>query len=120
MPRNVRPGIIRHRKTGNFFSADNAPFSNERLSWEARGLLAYLLSKPDNWQVRLHDLMARGPAGEHKIRRMLRELEENGYLVRERHRRADGTYYSVTRVYENPDADSARVELGLDEAAAEY
>jgi len=29
---------------------------NNELSYGARGMMAYLLSKPDNWQVRMADL----------------------------------------------------------------
>jgi len=80
----------------------NSVFNDELLSWEARGLMGYLLSKPDDWQVRLHDLLKRGPAGEHKIRRVLRELSEAGYLRRERIQRVDGTFGWVTTIYESP------------------
>jgi len=94
--------IVRVHKTGKFVMVDNAVFEDERLSWEARGLLGYLLSKPDNWQVRLFDLVRRGPAGEHKIRRMLRELEQYGYLRRERFRRVDGTFGWSCTIFEDP------------------
>jgi hypothetical protein len=94
--------IVRIPKVEKYFVVDNAIFSNERLSWEARGLMGYILSKPDDWQVRLHDLIRRGPAGEHKIRRMLRELQQFGYLRRERMKRFDGTFAWVTTVFEVP------------------
>jgi len=81
---------------------DNAVFSDERLSWEARGLMGYLLSKPDDWDVRLHDLTSRGPAGEFKIRRMLAELRTAGYIRRERISGPDGTFSWITTVYESP------------------
>ena len=67
-----KPTIMRLRKVANFLVVANALFSDERLSWEACCLMGYLLTKPDNWRVRGHDLVAHGPAGVHKIRRMLR------------------------------------------------
>jgi len=85
-----------------YFVVDNALFNDESLSWEARGLMGYLLSKPDHWQVRLHDLMKRGPAGEHKLRRILRELLHAGYLQRWRIKRPDGTFDWVTTIHEAP------------------
>jgi hypothetical protein len=94
--------IVRIPKVEKYFVVDNALFSDDRLSWEARGLMGYLLSKPDDWQVRIHDLMRRGPAGEHKVRRMLRELQELGYLRRERIQRYDGTFAWETTIYEVP------------------
>ncbi len=94
--------IVRAPKLEKYFKVANAVFSDERLSWEARGLMGYLLSKPDDWQVRLHDLVRRGPAGEHKIRRMLRELDAAGYLRRERFRRFDGTFSWTFTIFEDP------------------
>jgi len=94
--------IFRLEKTDNYARIANAVFEDSRLSWEARGLLGYLLTKPDDWRVRLHDLIARGPAGEHKVRRILRELEEFGYLYRQRLRRNDGTFGWLVFVLEHP------------------
>ena len=68
---NQKLTIIRGPKVAHYFVVDNALFCDERLSWEARGLMGYLLSKPDDWKVRLYDLVARGPAGVHKIQRIL-------------------------------------------------
>ena len=67
--------ILRVPKERNFTVLDNRLLTDKALSWEARGLLCYLLSKPDDWQVRLYDLIRRGPAGEHKIRRTLEALQ---------------------------------------------
>jgi hypothetical protein len=98
----IEPTIVRAPKIRGYFKAANAVFSDERLSWEARGLMGYLLSKPDDWQVRLHDLLRRGPAGQHKIRRMQRELEAYGYLRSRRFRRDDGTFSWTFTIYEDP------------------
>lgn len=93
--------IIRVKKNENYFASSNEPFNDERLSWEARGAMGYLLSKPDDWQVRFYDLVNRGPAGEHKMRRILKELEKYGYLERERIQKEDGTFDWISTVYEN-------------------
>lgn len=105
--------IIRVKKNENYFASSNEPFNDERLSWEARGVMGYLLSKPDDWRVRFYDLINNGPAGEHKMRRILKELEELGYLERERIQKEDGTFDWLSTVYENstisrksPDGDT--------------
>lgn len=104
--RRIKPGdevtIIRLPKVGNFLVVTNAIFEDENLSWEARGLLGYLLSKPDNWQVRYFDLLRRGPAGQYKIRRMLRELEAAGHLRRRRMRHSDRTFSWTITIFESP------------------
>lgn len=94
--------IIRVRKTEKYFVASNEPFNDARLSWEARGLMGYLLSKPNNWQVRMTDLKNKGPAGEDKIKRMLAELREYGYMNRIRIQREKGHFDWITEVYESP------------------
>ena len=94
--------IVRVRKDARYFAASNEPFNDKRLSWEARGLMGYLLSKPDHWEVKLADLENNGPAGEHKLGRMLSELRAAGYMNRIRVRHEDGTFSWVTEVYESP------------------
>ena len=94
--------ILRVPKREKYFKVANSVFSDSRLSWEARGVMGYLLSKPDDWQVRLHDLIRQGPAGEHKMRRILRQLEAARYLHRERFRRADGTFDWFFVIFEDP------------------
>jgi hypothetical protein len=98
-----RKTIVRTPKVERYVVVDNAVFNDERLSWEARGLMGYLLTKPDHWQVRLHDLLTHGPAGEHKLRRILEELRKARYVRRHRIRRADGTFEWITMIYESPD-----------------
>ncbi len=95
--------IYRTPKVKSFLVVENSVFSDERLSWEARGLMGHLLTKPDHWQVRLHDLMARGPAREHKIRRMLQELRDLGYMRTHRFTRPNGRFEWVTTIFEVPD-----------------
>ncbi len=94
--------IHRLDKRDHYLRVDNAVFEDAELSWEARGLLGYLLTKPDQWQVRIHDLVAHGPARMKKVKRMLAELEEHGYLRRWRFRREDGSFEWDAEVYESP------------------
>jgi hypothetical protein len=93
---------IRVKKDARYFSASNEPFNDKRLSWEARGLMGYLLSKPDNWEVRSADLEEQGPAGSRKVKRMLAELRICGYMNRIRTKMPDGKFVWTTEVYESP------------------
>jgi hypothetical protein len=74
--------IVRTSKRSNFVSIDQRALSDLSLSWEAKGLHAYLLSRPDNWEVRVAQLVKYGHAKRDKIYRMLRELVEQGYAER--------------------------------------
>lgn len=94
-------GIYRVNKTRDYFTASNEPFNDTRLSWEARGVMGYLLSKPDGWQIRESDLIKQGPAKHHKITRVMKELKACGYVRRHRTRNQDGTFKWVSEIYES-------------------
>jgi hypothetical protein len=96
--------IHRTHKFRRFVMIDNAVFENRSLSWEARGLLGYILTKPDHWIVRVGDLVAHGPARREKLRATMQELELAGYLRRRRIRVEGGRISWLTEVYERPQA----------------
>ena len=65
-----------------------------RLSRSARGLLAELLSLPPDRQVTAEALAETGPERRDAIRRMLRELEDAGYIERRKERDDRGRWRS--------------------------
>jgi len=81
---------------------DNTVFVARALSPEARWALGYLLSKPNNWELRMTDLQHQAGCGRDKVRRMIRELEASGHLVRQRTHRADGRWVWESVIYEQP------------------
>lgn len=94
--------IIRVQKNSNYFVASNIPFNDTRLSWAARGVMAYLLSKPDGWVVRFVDLVEKGDLKRHAMRTALKQLQEHGYMVRQRIQNDKGKFEWTTIVYETP------------------
>jgi len=85
--------IIRTPHRERFAVIDKRALEDDRLSWRARGLLAYLLSKPDYWEVMVGHLVKAAPTGRTIVRSTLRELEEFGYIVRtDQSHRGDGTF----------------------------
>ncbi|NEB75972.1 hypothetical protein G3I40_12175 [Streptomyces sp. SID14478] len=61
-----------------------------RMSRRARGLLVELLSHRDGFGISLTMLLRNGPEGKDALSAALRELEQHGYLRRERERDARG------------------------------
>lgn len=104
--------IVRVRKDTRYFTASNEPFVDESLSWESRGLMGYLLTKPNNWEVRIADLEKKGPAGNHKMRRMLAELRRAGYMNRIRLTLEKGKFDWVTEVFESPSLNPRKSASG--------
>lgn len=91
------------RPTTNFTVLDNATVvRNQRLSWKARGLLAYLLSLPDGWQTSSANLARVAPDGRDSVLTGLSELEAAGFLRRHRVRDSKGRIRTVTVVYDSP------------------
>jgi len=105
---------VRVKKDFRFFVASNEPFNDTRLSWEARGVMGYLLSKPDGWIVRNGDLYKQSPAGVKKTKRILKELQDFGYLVRERIQNEDGTFDYESTVYESLSLNPTVVPKSVD------
>jgi hypothetical protein len=102
--------IIRRGETltGNYYILDKHISEDARLSWEARGLLVFLLGKPNAWAVSIQHLINCSPsAGRDRISRMINELKKFGYLTHQRGRKSDGTLgdseYVVREIPEMPD-----------------
>lgn len=89
------------RPESNFYILDKAISENKQLSFAGRGLLVFLLGKPDHWVVSVQNLInetakAVGKkSGREHVYALLRELETVGYLSRERVR-ADGGEFGHT------------------------
>lgn len=85
----------------------NQALQNQQLSWKARGLLAYLLSLPDDWRVYVTELADHSTDGTAATRSGLQELIDADYVKRERRRDDEGKFAGWTYlVYENPRPDS--------------
>lgn len=93
------------RPTAAFTVLSNAVLRDSRLSFKARGLLAYLLSLPDNWQTSAEHLATQSPDGAYSIRTALTELEEAGFIRRTKHRDDLGRVRTVTTVFDTPQPD---------------
>ena len=86
-PGNGLRTVIRRapRPESNFYFLSKDISEDKRLSWAARGLLVFLLGKPDHWQVSPAALVnetrnhARG-TGRDGVYAILKELREVGYL----------------------------------------
>ena len=68
------------------------PLQDKNLSWKAKGLLAYLLSLPDDWKIYETELVNHATDGKDSLKSGIKELLENGYLTRESNRSKDGQF----------------------------
>lgn len=96
--------IRRAKRNVNYVILSKTGLEDVRLSWKAKGLLAYLLGKPDNWTVIAEFLVTQSTDGRTAVLSGLKELEEFGYLVRTKLRNEDGTFQPDSIVYDEPEA----------------
>ena len=75
--------IIRVQKNSNYSIISNVHLQDETLSWKAKGILSYLLSKPDNWQVYIAHLKNQSTDGRDATASGIRELINAGYISRD-------------------------------------
>lgn len=94
------------RLADNFTVLSNSVINDDRLSFRARAVLIWLLSKPADWCIRSEAIAAQSPAeGREAIRTAMRELASLGYLVREKIQDERGRWSTIQTVYEVPATD---------------
>jgi len=92
----------------------NSTLQDKSLTFEARGLLAMLLSLPEDWEIHKSWLQGQSvKCGRDKLTRMLKELQDSGYVRKKMNQRDDGKFSDIdwlvyptaqlkTRSTENP------------------
>lgn len=95
---------VEHRT--QFTVIDSRTINDEALSLRSKGLLVWLLDKPDGWRVNSVEISKQCKEGRDAVRTALAELEEAGYLTREKYRGADGRWVTGSVIRERPLAES--------------
>ena len=95
--RSARPHL-------NYSVVHNELIEDRRLSFKARGILIYLLSKPDHWRTSMAQLASVSPEGIHAVRTGMKELETLGYIKRLRKQNSAGQWSMTTIVFDQPQA----------------
>jgi hypothetical protein len=75
--------IVRRRRTRNFTILENEVVEDQRLALDEIGLLTWLRSRPDDWEVSRLAIGKRFGIGKEKVGRIFRSLIECGWMVRE-------------------------------------
>lgn len=104
--------IIRSNRQTNYTVIDNRVFADHQLSFAAMGLLGYLLSKPDNWQVSVNQLIGTTEGTEKQSKRdavlkMLEELKAKGFVQMKR--KAEGGVDYI--VFDSPQSQNGEIPL---------
>ena len=101
---------FRVNKNVNYTVMSNHHLQDKRLSLKAKGLLSYMLSLPDDWDYSLKGLTVGCKDGLDSVRTAVLELEEHGYVRRQKVRNAKGQIIDYDyQVYESPVEDDPAV-----------
>lgn len=84
--------IIRTAPTRGFTVVQNEMLEDPRIGMKAKGLLTYLLGKPEDWVVHVSQLAAIGPDGKKSMYAGIKELVDAGYIEKIQHRGENGLF----------------------------
>ena len=95
--------ITGRRRQGKvkFVQIQNSMFEDDRIGWKAKGLLGYLLSRPDGWKVNVSDLIKRSTDGEKSVRAGIKEIREFGYLAFHKIKNDKGQFVATVWEYDD-------------------
>jgi hypothetical protein len=93
-----------------FVMIDRRPIDNPALSFKAKGILTYLMSRPDGWEVSVTDLVNHSIDGDDSVRSGLKELRKAGHMKQTRTRESGRITGFLIEVYELPHADLQDME----------
>lgn len=96
---------VRVLKNSNYSVLNNEFIRRDDLSWKAKGILAYILHLPDDWNINLKEVMRHATEGERAFRTGWKELEELGYVKRYPVRKGRRIERWETIVKEKPDME---------------
>lgn len=107
--------FIRVEKTKNYTVIHNQFLKRKDLSWKAKGILAYILSLPDDWNINLKEIMKHATEGERAFRSGWEELTKLGYVKRKAVRKGNRISHWETIVRENVDLKASLELCGFED-----
>lgn len=101
--------VIRVIKNKNYTTISNQLFKNKGISLKAKGLMGYLLSLPNDWNLSINGIVACSKEGRRAIGNIINELIDAGYIERNQVRKNGkfiGYDYLVFEQPKRPFADT--------------
>lgn len=88
-------GNFKNNFNKNFTQIPNEVLNDEELSLKSKGLLAYLISKDDNWNFSAERISTQNNDGKASVNAGLKELENLGYLIRRKLKNEKGSFVGI-------------------------
>jgi len=84
----------------------NHLLNDSDISFKAKGIYAYIQSKPEDWDFSAERISNQTKEGLSSVKSALIELENKGYLNREKHKNSKGFWEIEYILFENPVVDN--------------
>jgi len=103
---------FRVNKDKNYTTINNTGLRDERLTWKAKGILAYILSLPDDWVFYMEEVATHAKDKLDSLRSGMKELKEHGYIKRFPIKDDKGKIIRwETIIYEIPQVENPQMEI---------
>lgn len=102
------------RQNVPFTQVANEVLNDKNLSWKAKGLYAYLFSKPDDWDFSAHRIKMDSANGRDSVLSALKELEQKGYLERNKLGNGRVEYHLKFNLSVNPSTENPTLDIEPD------
>lgn len=102
--------VMRVNKTKNYTVISNTHLKEKEMSLKAKGLLTLMLSLPDEWDYSINGLVAICKENQTSVRSALNELEQFGYLIRQRKQDDKGKFCYEYNIYEYPQTENPHTD----------
>lgn len=109
--RGDRKMIIKKEHKHNYTCVSNEILQRNDLSMQAKGLLVYLLSLPEDWEVHKSEIWKHFRNGRDAVYRAFEELERKGYITGKKYRDKKGRFRVEYTVYEEPNITETEPDL---------
>ncbi|MEP6827637.1 MAG: hypothetical protein ABJA10_06150 [Aestuariivirga sp.] len=98
--------IVKRKHSGSFAVIPNVTANDDQLSIDALGMLVFLLSKPNNWEVNIANLRKRFGIGRDRVYAILKQLETTGYVKKRQPKQGESKQFCAVEyiVFDTPEA----------------
>lgn len=87
--------IIRCVHNKNYSVINNTILSDKSLSWRAKGIWTYAMSRPDDWEFSISHLSTVSKEGEDAVYSAIKELQKSGYCTKKYVQGEKGRYSGI-------------------------
>ena len=101
--------IFRSKHKNEFIRVSWDAVKDNRISFEARGFLVFLLSLPDNWVFSIGGLQSMTGLPKSRIMSIVKELKDAGYISQTKKQDKKGHFYTCEwNIYESAELNENR------------